>query len=92
MSTPSVAVPPAPATTPRPTPAPPSPPRDVPTTPRPPRSVPPPVEFEAAQQAAAVPVPEDRTVQTMRRWSLAALLIILATSAAMAAQRRMRRR
>jgi hypothetical protein len=40
---------------------------------------------------AEVPKAEDRTVQVLRRWSLATLLLVLTSGAATAAQRRMRR-
>jgi hypothetical protein len=42
-------------------------------------------------QVATVPKPVDHTVQVLRRWSLATLLVVLTGGAAMAAQRRMRR-
>ncbi|MDX6259303.1 MAG: hypothetical protein QOH84_991 [Kribbellaceae bacterium] len=72
-------VPPAP-TTPTPTPTP---------TPRPIR--PTPSEITIAPQTAAIPPPADRTVQVLRRWSLATLLVVLTGGATMAAQRRMHR-
>jgi hypothetical protein len=77
-STPVAAPPPPPPTTPRP-------------TPKPPRAAPAPAVISVAPQVAAAPEPEDRTVQVLRRWSLATLLVVLAGGAAMAAQRRMRR-
>jgi hypothetical protein len=40
---------------------------------------------------ASVPDEPDPTVQVLRRWSMATLLVILSGGAAMAAQRRMRR-
>jgi hypothetical protein len=43
-----------------------------------------------APQRADVPKPVDRTVQVLRRWSMATLLVVLTGGAAMAAQRRMR--
>jgi hypothetical protein len=50
-----------------------------------------PSEITIAPQVAATPKPTDRTVQVLRRWSMATLLVVLTGSAAMAAQRRMRR-
>ncbi|MFF1817885.1 DUF6923 family protein [Kribbella sp. NPDC058245] len=70
---------PAPPPTPTPTPTP---------TPRPPT---PPTGFVAAQQAAAKPGAPHNTVQVLRRWSLATVVLIFTGAAAMAAQRRMRR-
>jgi len=91
---------PAPTPTPTPTPTaepqvvappPPSPtPTPTPQAPRPP--VVPPKEFVAAHQAAAEQPVTDHTVQVMRRWSLATVILILSGGAAMAASRRMRRR
>ncbi|MET7279812.1 hypothetical protein ABZS29_16370 [Kribbella sp. NPDC005582] len=89
---------PTPAPTPTPTaepqvvaPPPPSPtPTPPPTVPRPPAV--PPKEFVAAQQAAAEQPVTDHTVQVMRRWSLATVILIMSGGAAMAASRRMRRR
>ncbi|WP_328325007.1 hypothetical protein OHA70_34730 [Kribbella sp. NBC_00382] len=89
---------PTPTPTPSPTPtpvadlplAPPPPPTPTPTpTPRPIR--PTPSEITIAPQTAATPPPNDRTVQVLRRWSLATLLVVLTGGAAMAAQRRMHR-
>lgn len=85
--------------TPTPTPTPPAeqvvlPPDETPTptpTPVPPAPEQPPKEFVAAQQAAADQESTSRAVQTMRRWSLATVILILSGGAAMAAQRRMRR-
>jgi len=68
-----------PAPTPTPTPTPAAPPPE------------PPAEFVAAQQVAAQPPPPHSAVQVLRRWSLATAVLILASGAAMAAQRRMRR-
>jgi hypothetical protein len=59
-------------------------------TPRPPVEVTPPV-ISVAPRLASVPDEPDRTVQVLRRWSMATLLVILSSAAAMAAQRRMRR-
>lgn len=88
---------PTPTLTPTPTPtpspirsAPAAAPPPPPTTP-PPRPAPTPDVISVAPQVAAVPEPTDRTVQVLRRWSLATLLIVLTSGAAMAAQRRMRR-
>ncbi|WP_344846083.1 DUF6923 family protein [Kribbella ginsengisoli] len=89
---------PKPTPTPTPTPAPvadlPPPPPPTPTstptpTPRPIR--PTPSEITIAPQKAATPPPSDRTVQVLRRWSLATLLVVLTGGATMAAQRRMHR-
>jgi hypothetical protein len=52
--------------------------------------VPSPAVISVAAQVAATPEPEDRTVQVLRRWSLATLLMVMVGGAAMAAQRRMR--
>ncbi|WBQ08133.1 DUF6923 family protein [Kribbella sp. CA-293567] len=92
---------PSPTPTPTPTQAPalevPPPPIPRPTTPVPsplprPRPVQPsPTDITIAPQTAAAPVVADRSVQVLRRWSLATLLIVLTGGAAMAAQRRMRR-
>jgi len=87
---------PRPLRTPTPTPTPrqelPPPPPEPPTPtplPRPPR--PGPSEITIAPQVAVTPEPADRTVQVLRRWSMATLLVVLTGGAAMAAQRRMRR-
>jgi hypothetical protein len=85
--------------TPTPTPAPvlevpplPIPPPTTPTpTPTPRPIQPSPTEITIAPQTAATPVPEDRTVRVLRRWSLATLLMVMIGGATMAAQRRMHR-
>jgi hypothetical protein len=92
---------PTPSPTPTPTPTPtdaielPVPPPTATPTPRPtPRPRPPevtPPVISTAPRLASVPQDEDRTVQVLRRWSMATLLVILSSGAAMAAQRRMRR-
>ncbi|MEV8376199.1 hypothetical protein AB0P21_25890 [Kribbella sp. NPDC056861] len=92
---------PTPSPTPTPTPAPvlevppppiPPPPTPTPTpTPRPRPIQPSPTEITIAPQTAATPVPEDRTVLVLRRWSLATLLMVMIGGATMAAQRRMHR-
>ncbi|MFB6719062.1 hypothetical protein ACFCV3_02835 [Kribbella sp. NPDC056345] len=74
-----VAPPPSPTPTPTPTP-----------TPRPPIPADE-KEFVAAQQAAARPPEADRTVQVLRRWSLATMILIMFGGASLAAVRRMRR-
>jgi hypothetical protein len=85
---------PSPTPTPTPTPRPSArqlpPPLLPPPTPRP-RVRPTPELIRIVPQAAATPKPADRTVQVLRRWSLATLLVVLTGGAAMAAQRRMRR-
>jgi hypothetical protein len=87
---------PTPVRTPTPTPTPrqelPPPPPEPPTpTPAPPRVRPSPTEITIAPQVASTPKPADHTVQVLRRWSMATLLVVLTGGAAMAAQRRMRR-
>ncbi|MEU4195345.1 hypothetical protein AB0E69_25825 [Kribbella sp. NPDC026611] len=84
----------APAVLPPPRTPPPSKPTPTPApTPHPtPTKVTPPTDFAIARPAAAAPRAQDRTVQVLRRWSLATLLVMLSGGAAMAAQRRMRAR
>ncbi|MEV6415304.1 hypothetical protein [Kribbella sp. NPDC051718] len=88
---------PTPSPTPTPTPAPaadlplPPPPTTPTPTPRPRPIQPTPSEITIAPQQAALPPPADRTVQVLRRWSLATLLVVLTGGAAAAAQRRMHR-
>jgi hypothetical protein len=95
---PTVPPTPTPTPTPRtsPTPTPrrevlPPPPSPPPQTPKPrPRVQPSPPLISIAPQVADVPKPVDHTVQVLRRWSMATLLVVLTGGAAMAAQRRMR--